>query len=180
MTVAFFVILPLDNIKALLRSSLRRNAGTLRGLPDHDCDSIDTTPRLRRWRTTGTGRNVWNIAAYGCFVEGIVVWRTLTRPDLTRKRIIAVSVLGSVLSFMGRASGGRNCSGGALPYRANKEASEIRRLLEVTPGFEPGNQGFADPCLTTWLCHRLSGKKMERATRLELATSTLARWRSTR
>ena len=25
--------------------------------------------------------------------------------------------------------------------------------LEVTPGFEPGNQGFADPCLTTWLCH---------------------------
>ena len=27
-------------------------------------------------------------------------------------------------------------------------------FLEVTPGFEPGNQGFADPCLTTWLCHR--------------------------
>ena len=23
--------------------------------------------------------------------------------------------------------------------------------LEVTPGFEPGNEGFADPCLTTWL-----------------------------
>ena len=28
--------------------------------------------------------------------------------------------------------------------------------LEVTPGFEPGNEGFADPCLTTWLCHRVS------------------------
>ena len=27
--------------------------------------------------------------------------------------------------------------------------------MEVTPGFEPGNQGFADPCLTTWLCHRM-------------------------
>ena len=26
-------------------------------------------------------------------------------------------------------------------------------FLEVTPGFEPGNQGFADPRLTTWLCH---------------------------
>ena len=25
----------------------------------------------------------------------------------------------------------------------------------MTPGFEPGNQGFADPCLTTWLCHRM-------------------------
>ena len=24
----------------------------------------------------------------------------------------------------------------------------------MTPGFEPGNEGFADPCLTTWLCHR--------------------------
>ena len=28
--------------------------------------------------------------------------------------------------------------------------------LEVTPGFEPGNQGFADPCLTTWLCRLIS------------------------
>ena len=28
--------------------------------------------------------------------------------------------------------------------------------LEVTPGFEPGNEGFADPCLTTWLCHRMT------------------------
>ena len=28
-------------------------------------------------------------------------------------------------------------------------------FLEVAPRFEPGNQGFADPCLTTWLCHRL-------------------------
>lgn len=28
--------------------------------------------------------------------------------------------------------------------------------MEVTPGFEPGNEGFADPCLTTWLCHRVS------------------------
>ena len=27
--------------------------------------------------------------------------------------------------------------------------------MEATPGFEPGNQGFADPCLTTWLCHHL-------------------------
>ena len=28
--------------------------------------------------------------------------------------------------------------------------------MEVTPGFEPGNEGFADPCLTTWLCHRMA------------------------
>ena len=28
--------------------------------------------------------------------------------------------------------------------------------MEVTPGFEPGNEGFADHCLTTWLCHRMT------------------------
>ena len=36
-----------------------------------------------------------------------------------------------------------------------KTANGGLSFLEVTPGFEPGNQGFADPCLTTWLCHHL-------------------------
>ncbi len=34
------------------------------------------------------------------------------------------------------------------------------RSLEVTPGFEPGNEGFADLCLTTWLCHHLVEKTL--------------------
>jgi hypothetical protein len=25
-------------------------------------------------------------------------------------------------------------------------------MLEAAPGFEPGSRGFADLCLTTWLC----------------------------
>ncbi len=29
------------------------------------------------------------------------------------------------------------------------------RIVEVTPRFELGNEGFADPCLTTWLCHHI-------------------------
>ena len=37
--------------------------------------------------------------------------------------------------------------------------------LEVTPGFEPGNQGFADPCLTTWLCRQNNGAGDEARTR---------------
>ena len=55
---------------------------------------------------------------------------------------------------------------------------EVLNFLEATIGFEPMHQGVADPRLTTWLCRHI--KKMERMTRLELATSTLARWRSTR
>ena len=31
-----------------------------------------------------------------------------------------------------------------LPFRHTS-------ILEVPPGFEPGNEGFADPCLTAWL-----------------------------
>ena len=48
--------------------------------------------------------------------------------------------------------------------------------VEAAPGFEPGNSGFADRCLTTWLCRQ---KKMERETGFEPATSTLARSHST-
>ena len=33
--------------------------------------------------------------------------------------------------------------------------------LEVTPGFEPGNEGFADLCLTTWLCHHMDNRSKE-------------------
>ena len=33
--------------------------------------------------------------------------------------------------------------------------------MEATPRFELGNKGFADLCLTTWLCrHKCSGCKM--------------------
>ena len=28
-------------------------------------------------------------------------------------------------------------------------------FLEAPPGFEPGDKGFADPCLTTWLWRRI-------------------------
>ncbi len=48
--------------------------------------------------------------------------------------------------------------------------------MEVAVGIEPTNKSFADSGLTTWLRHP---KNMERETRFELATSTLARWSST-
>ena len=76
--------------------------------------------------------------------------------------------------------------------RYNKKDCDIffhHSLMEVTGRFELPNEGFADPCLTTWPRHHNKQKAginrflavcLERPTRLELATSTLARWRSTR
>ena len=48
--------------------------------------------------------------------------------------------------------------------------------MEAATRFELVNSGFADRCLTTWLCRP---KKMERETGFEPATSTLARSHST-
>ena len=39
-------------------------------------------------------------------------------------------------------------------FPKEKTSQWMSFLLEVTPGFEPGNESFADSCLTTWLCHR--------------------------
>ncbi len=30
--------------------------------------------------------------------------------------------------------------------------------MEATPRFELGVEGFADPCLTTWLCRRMDNR----------------------
>ena len=61
------------------------------------------------------------------------------------------------------------------PLKIQRSSLNCNSILEATPRFELGNKGFADLCLTTWLC-RLT---MERKTRFELATLALARRCST-
>ena len=52
--------------------------------------------------------------------------------------------------------------GGCQPPTSKKKDTlcSVSFFLEATPGFEPGNQGFADPCLTTWLCRHIQGAEL--------------------
>ena len=61
-----------------------------------------------------------------------------------------------VLGLFLLGAGGRTRTGTELPPRDFKSlASTIPpHQLEVPPGFEPGNEGFADPCLTAWLWYQ--------------------------
>ena len=79
-------------------------------------------------------------------------------------------------------------------FRWKKHRQSRCFFLEAPPRFELGNKAFAELCLTTWLWRHtilyvnfenLWQKtperllSLERKTRFELATFTLARWRST-
>ena len=45
------------------------------------------------------GCNIWNMAFYGCFVGGLLIWQPLLQKGASRAKIILASVLGSVLSL---------------------------------------------------------------------------------
>ncbi len=45
------------------------------------------------------GCNVWNMAFYGCFIGGALIWRGMTGKKMTKGRITAASVIGCILSL---------------------------------------------------------------------------------
>ena len=55
--------------------------------------------------------------------------------------------------------------------RTNK--TFVRVLLEVLDGFEPSHEGFADPCLTTWLQHHIGAAYEARTRYLHLGKVAL-------
>ena len=72
--------------------------------------------------------------------------------------------------------------------KQGKEKALFSRALEATAGLEPAHEGFADPCLTTWLRRRTQRLMarcefhqpfVERETGFEPATLSLARKCST-
>ncbi len=45
------------------------------------------------------GCNIWNMAFYGCFAGGFLIWRPLMKRGITRKRIMAASVAACVVTL---------------------------------------------------------------------------------
>ncbi|MCD8083516.1 MAG: energy-coupling factor ABC transporter permease [Clostridiales bacterium] len=45
------------------------------------------------------GANIWNMAFYGCFIGGGLIWRMMMRRGLSKRKIVAASVLGCVLTL---------------------------------------------------------------------------------
>ena len=45
------------------------------------------------------------------------------------------------------------------PYAILNATGPRVNLMEAPPGFEPGNKGFADLCLATWLWRRINKKR---------------------
>lgn len=45
------------------------------------------------------GANIWNMAFYGCFIGALVIWKLIMKHQITKKKIIIASILGSVLTL---------------------------------------------------------------------------------
>lgn len=45
------------------------------------------------------GCNIWNMAFYGCFVGALLIWKNIMRTGASRKKIIAASLSGCVLTL---------------------------------------------------------------------------------
>ena len=45
------------------------------------------------------GANIWNMAFYGCFIGGMLIWKQMMKPGMNRRRIAAASVLGCMVSL---------------------------------------------------------------------------------
>ena len=45
------------------------------------------------------GCNIWNMAFYGCFVGALLIWNPFMKDGFSRKKIIAASIIGCVLTL---------------------------------------------------------------------------------
>ncbi len=45
------------------------------------------------------GCNVWNMAFYGCFIGSLLIWKPIMKGSISKAKIVAASIIGSVLTL---------------------------------------------------------------------------------
>ena len=45
------------------------------------------------------GANIWNMAFYGCFIGALLIWRTIMRSGVSKKKIVIASMLGCIITL---------------------------------------------------------------------------------
>lgn len=45
------------------------------------------------------GCNIWNMAAYGCFIGGLLIWKQIMKKGVSRPKIIAGSIIGCIVTL---------------------------------------------------------------------------------
>lgn len=45
------------------------------------------------------GANIWNMAFYGCFIGGMLIWGHITKKGISRKKIVTASIFGCILTL---------------------------------------------------------------------------------
>ena len=50
------------------------------------------------------GCNIWNMAFYGCFIGALLIWKPMMKSGMSKAKIVAVSILGCVLTLQLGAS----------------------------------------------------------------------------
>lgn len=45
------------------------------------------------------GANIWNMAFYGCFIGGAIIWRLIMKNGINKKKITIASILGCILTL---------------------------------------------------------------------------------
>ena len=77
----------------------------------------------------------------------------MARPRTQPRRAPTTPIFGGMM-LPGRPNSWTSGVGGGPSGGLRSRRGHEREGVEVPPGFEPGNEGFADPCLTTWPRHR--------------------------
>lgn len=45
------------------------------------------------------GANIWNMAFYGCFIGGMVIWKNMMKNGMSKKKIGAASIIGCIITL---------------------------------------------------------------------------------